>query len=119
MPVLGEKRNPRVVHEDNIEDARLRGTGIGALLELVGIWRLDSLNFRALHLRVVLGSGPKTVALAARWHEDRDVSPCGSVDREYGRRNSQGEKQFAKHCTPPIPSCYPEVFFVGAPPFPA
>ena len=51
MAVLGEERNPRIVHQDDVEDAGLGRAGVGALLEDVGVGRLDDLDLDALHRR--------------------------------------------------------------------
>ena len=44
MTVLGEERNPRIVHQDDVEGAGFGCAGIGPLLEDIGVGRLDDLD---------------------------------------------------------------------------
>ncbi len=79
MAILGKERDPRIVHEDDVEDTRFGRSGVGALLEHVGVGRLHDLDLAALHFRLVGRGGSQSIALAAGWYEDREVGQCGSV----------------------------------------
>jgi hypothetical protein len=77
MPVLGKEGYPGIVHEDDVERARLGLAGVGRLLEHVVVGRLDDLDLRAFQLGIVGGGGPEAVPFAARRHEYRDIGRGG------------------------------------------